>query len=52
VRFLGEVENTPARIERLIKKLAARYRSNCSPGERDGVRERRGAVFCGRRNDG
>jgi transposase len=25
VRFLGEVENTPARIERLIKKLAARY---------------------------
>ena len=26
VRFLGEVENTPARIERLIKKLAARHR--------------------------
>ena len=25
VRFFGEVENTPARIERLIKKLAARY---------------------------
>ena len=25
VRFLGEVENTPARIERTIKKLAARY---------------------------
>src|SRR6201996_9235970 len=25
VRFLGEVENTPARIERIIKKLAARY---------------------------
>ena len=25
VRFLGNVENTPARIERTIKKLAARY---------------------------
>lgn len=25
VRFLGEVENTPARIERTIKKLAGRY---------------------------
>jgi transposase len=25
VRFLGEVENTPARIERTMKKLAARY---------------------------
>src|SRR4051812_37624915 len=25
VRFLGEVENTPAGIERTIKKLAARY---------------------------
>ena len=25
VRFLGEVENTPARMERTIKKLAARY---------------------------
>jgi transposase len=25
VRFLGEVENTPARIERTLKKLAARY---------------------------
>jgi transposase len=25
VRFLGEVENTPARIERTIKKLATRY---------------------------
>jgi transposase len=25
VRFLGEVENTPARIERIIKKLAERY---------------------------
>jgi transposase len=25
VRFLGGVENTPARIARLIKKLAARY---------------------------
>ena len=25
VRFLGEVENAPARIERLIKKLAARH---------------------------
>jgi transposase len=26
IRFLGEVENTPATIERTIKKLAARYR--------------------------
>ena len=26
VRFLGEVENQPARIERIINKLAARYR--------------------------
>jgi transposase len=25
VRFFGEVENTPARIERIIKKLASRY---------------------------
>jgi transposase len=25
VRFLGEVENAPAKIERIIKKLAARY---------------------------
>jgi hypothetical protein len=25
VRFLGDVENTPARIERTIKKLAGRY---------------------------
>jgi hypothetical protein len=25
VRFLGEVENTPAWIERIIKKLAARH---------------------------
>jgi len=25
VRFLGEIENTPARIERIIKKLASRY---------------------------
>ncbi|MBV8400818.1 MAG: hypothetical protein JOZ17_19100 [Acetobacteraceae bacterium] len=25
VRFLGEIENTPARIERTVKKLAARY---------------------------
>src|SRR4051794_9993241 len=25
VRFLGEVENTPAKIEGTIKKLAARY---------------------------
>jgi hypothetical protein len=25
VRFLGEVENTPARIERTIRKLAGRY---------------------------
>lgn len=26
VRFLGEIENRPATIERLIKKLARRYR--------------------------
>ena len=25
VRFIGEVENTPATIERMIKKLAGRY---------------------------
>jgi transposase len=25
VRFLGEIENTPARIERTIRKLAGRY---------------------------
>lgn len=25
VRFLGEIENTPARIERIIKQLASRY---------------------------
>jgi hypothetical protein len=25
VRFLGEVEKTPATIERMIKKLAGRY---------------------------
>ena len=25
VRFLGGIENTPARIERIIKKLASRY---------------------------
>ena len=25
IRFLGEVENTPARIERIIKKFAFRY---------------------------
>ena len=25
VRFLGEIENTPSSIERLIKKLAARH---------------------------
>ena len=25
IRFVGEIENSPATIERMIKKLAARY---------------------------
>jgi hypothetical protein len=25
VRFLGEIENTPAAVERIIKKLAGRH---------------------------
>src|SRR5262245_16963022 len=37
IRFLGEVENQPATVERLIKKLGHRYRK--LPAPRDGKGE-------------
>ena len=47
VRFLGEVANTPAAVERLIRKLAGRYMRRslqvlvafCLPGHLGRVRE-------------
>ena len=44
VRFLGEVENRPAAIERTIKKLGSRY-DRCTSASRPG---RRVTGFAGR----
>ena len=44
IRFVGEIENRPGTIERLIKKLARRYKScRCAS-----TRGRRAMVFIAR----